>query len=342
VERIIGRIADRAHGVVTRKELRAAGVTDSEIRHRLGTGALLREHLGVFRVGHRAPSVEARYLAAVRACGEEAALSGRAAAYLYGLVSGPAPPPEVIARRKKRVAGVATGRASVIDSTICRGIPTTTVPATLVDLTKTLSAGALARACHEAGVRYGTTPAEVRAILDRRPNIRGARRLRRILDGDDPITISRLERRFLKLVRDADLPLPAMNKTAGGRRVDCRWPQQRLTVELDGYRYHRSRHAWERDRQREREARARGDEFRRYSWADVNDDADATADELRRLLATEVTDGRPATAKYRGAARAERPRPLPRTAAQGTPARRGRASARRGGRPGGTARPRPR
>jgi very-short-patch-repair endonuclease len=66
--------------------------------------------------------------------------------------------------------------------------------------------------------------------------------------------------------------------------VDCRWPEVRLTVELDGYRYHNSRHAWERDRQREREARARGDEFRRYTWADVYEEPAATVAELRRLL----------------------------------------------------------
>lgn len=126
----------------------------------------------------------------------------------------------------------------------------------------------------------------MREVLDRRCRSRGAGRLRRILDGDDPITISKLERAFVRLVRDAGLPPPETNKAAGGRRVDCRWPGARLTVELDGYRYHRSRHAWERDRRREREARARGDEFRRYSWADVHQEARATVAELRRLLPT--------------------------------------------------------
>jgi hypothetical protein len=56
-------------------------------------------------------------------------------------------------------------------------------------------------------------------------------------------------------------------------------------VELDGYRYHHTRHAWEQDRQREREARARGDEFRRYSWADVTEEPEAMLADLRSLLA---------------------------------------------------------
>ena len=69
-------------------------------RAALRTGALLREHPGVYRVGHRAPSVEARYLAAVWACGEGAVLSGRAAAHLWGLVKGRAPAPEVTAPQR--------------------------------------------------------------------------------------------------------------------------------------------------------------------------------------------------------------------------------------------------
>jgi very-short-patch-repair endonuclease len=71
---------------------------------------------------------------------------------------------------------------------------------------------------------------------------------------------------------------------AGGRRVDCRWPERTLTVELDGYRYHRSRHAWEQDRRREREARARGDDFRRFTYGDLLEDPRYLLAELRALL----------------------------------------------------------
>jgi very-short-patch-repair endonuclease len=98
------------------------------------------------------------------------------------------------------------------------------------------------------------------------------------------MTLSELERHFLALVRESGLELPETNRPAGGRRVDCRWPHRRLTVELDSYRYHNSRHAWERDRLREREARARGDEFRRYTRDDVFEEPQLMLAELRRLL----------------------------------------------------------
>jgi very-short-patch-repair endonuclease len=284
VERKLAALAARSHGVVTRTQLLAAGITRNEIEQRLATGALIRVHRGVFRVGHRAPSVEARYLAAVLACGDDAVLSGRAAAHLWGLIKGPAPPPEVTAPTKRRVNGVTTRRGRQVEATTHRAIPTTTVPRTLVDLASHLTLDALARACHEAGVQHRTTPKQVEAVLAKRPKTRGATKLRAILRGDAHVTLSKLERAFLQRLEEFGLPLPQTNQEASGRRVDCRWPDHRLTVELDSYRYHHSRHAWEQDRRREREARARGDDFRRYTYADVVEQPRQLLAELAALL----------------------------------------------------------
>jgi very-short-patch-repair endonuclease len=272
LEQILAELAGERHGVVTRRRLLAAGLSAGEIERRVRSGALLVEYRGVYRVGHRAPNREARYAAAVEACGERAVLSGRAAAHLHRLVRGPAPPPEVMAPTERRIEGITTCRRRRIDprdTTEVLGIPVTTVARTLVDLAAVLSVDALARACHEAGVLHRTTPAHVEAVLERRPASPEAARLRRILHGDVRVTLSTLERRFLALLDAEKLPLPETNRVVGDRRVDCHWPEQRLTVEVDGYRFHHTRYAWEQDRRREREARARGDEFRRYTYGDV-------------------------------------------------------------------------
>jgi very-short-patch-repair endonuclease len=287
VEQELGRIAVATHGVVTRAELLAAGVSPAGIERRVRKGTLLTVYRGVYRVGHRAPSLEAFYLAAVRACGEGACLSGRAAGHLLGLLKGAPPPPEVTAPTERRVVGIRTRRSRQIaslDTTSFRGIPVTTVPRTLVDLAAVLELDDLARACHEAGVLHRTTPAQVEAVLARRATSSGASKLREVIRGEVRVTLSKLERCFLARLRHARLPLPDTNRPAGGRRVDCRWPQHRLTVELDSYRFHHSRHAWEQDRRREREARARGDEFRRYTYGDVLEDPRLMLDELRALL----------------------------------------------------------
>jgi very-short-patch-repair endonuclease len=188
---------------------------------------------------------------------------------------------------QRRVPGVRVRRGPIepADRATHRGIPVTAVPRTLIDLAADLPLDDLARACHEAGVRYRTTPAQVAAALARRaPNTPGVGKLRQIFAGDARVTLSALERRFLELLRDNGLPLPQTNRPAGAHRVDCRWPERRLIAELDSYRFHHSRHAWEQDRRRERDARARGDEHRRYTWADVYEQPAQMLAELRGVL----------------------------------------------------------
>jgi hypothetical protein len=290
VDRRIAAIADRSHGVVTRRELLANHITERQIEVRLRRGSLLRVHRGVYRVGHRAASVEARYLAAVLACGDGSVLIARPAGYLLGLLGGSPPSPDVIALIERKVRGVRTHRVRAIDAadvTLCRGVPVTSIPRTLVDLAGVLTEPALARACHEAQIRARRLPERVEAVLGRLPTRRGAGKLREILHGAAPIALSRLEQRFLALLQKEGLPLPATNRPQDSYRVDCRWADHRLTVELDSYRYHHTRHAFERDRHREREAYARGDSFRRYTWRDVVEEPALMLRELRRLLGSD-------------------------------------------------------
>jgi hypothetical protein len=258
VEKKVGLIAGRAHGVVTRAELREAGVTKDEIEHRLETGSLIAVFRGVYRVGHCAPSAEARYAAAVKACGEGAVLSGLAAAWAWGLIRRRTPPPaEVTCPRSPA--------PSSISPHCCRS---TTSPKRS---TKPTSVTAHAQST--------STPSSRATRTSRAPTPSA-----RSQPGDLPTLLSELEKRFRALLEEHGLPLPRTNRERGAHYVDCRWPDHRLTVELDSYRFHRSRHAWEQDRARERAARARGDEFRRYTWRDVVEEPAPTVAELRVLL----------------------------------------------------------
>ena len=263
----IAALAARAHGTVTNREMRDAGITRDQTRTRIDRGSVLPVFRGVYRVGHKAASTEATYMAAVKACGKDATLSGRAAAHLLGLIRGNAPPPEVIAPTKKDINGIDTHRHRLHPSerTKHNRIPTTTPARTLVDLAASLDEPALSRAVHEAQVRFKVTPTQVERILSRHANAPGARTLRRIIHGDSGIKLSALETAFLELLKTRDLPLPQTNRKASGRYVDCRWPDQHLTVELDSYRFHNTRESWERDRRREREAYRRRDQLRRYT-----------------------------------------------------------------------------
>jgi hypothetical protein len=197
-------------------------------------------------------------MAAVLACGEGGFLTGRAAGFLLVLIRAQrAPDPEVIARTARQIDGIAVSRARKMDPrdvTTWKGIPVTTPARTLVDLAAVVSAEELSRAVHQADVLHGATPDDVETVLRRRPNAKGAAKLRKVLWGDADRILS--------------------------------WPKHKLTVELDSYRYHRSRHAWELDRKRERQAYARGDQFRRYTWGDVVEHPRPTLKELRAVLAS--------------------------------------------------------
>src|SRR2546423_91632 len=111
VEEILAAIAGRAHGIVTRREALRAGVSKTEIHRRVKKGLLITQYPGVYRVGHAAPSVEASFTAAVKACGEGAFLRGRAGGYLLGLVKRPPPRPEVWAPTERRIEGIEIRRA---------------------------------------------------------------------------------------------------------------------------------------------------------------------------------------------------------------------------------------
>ena len=89
------RIADRQHGRISRRQLLAAGVDRTRIERWLQDGRIRRMHTGVYAVGHAAPSLDARYMAAVLAGGDGAVLSHRAAAYKLALLRGTPPRPEV-------------------------------------------------------------------------------------------------------------------------------------------------------------------------------------------------------------------------------------------------------
>lgn len=278
--------ASRAHGVITRAEALAVGVSRHQVQRRLRDGSLLPLYPGVYRLGHRAPSTEAEYTAAVKACGKGAGISGLAGAYLLGMIRDKPRWPEVTAPTDRRIPGVVVHRArrTGLQLTHVRGVPVTSPAQIMVDIAGRLSGEELAAAGHEALVRYNCTPDRVMKALELRPNAPGAEKLRRVLNGEERVSLSALERRFLLVLRRERLLLPETNIKASGRFVDCRWPALSLTVELDSYRFHSSRQAWERDRRRERDARRRGDELLRYTYGDVFEDQREMLHELRPRL----------------------------------------------------------
>jgi very-short-patch-repair endonuclease len=131
---------------------------------------------------------------------------------------------------------------------------------TLLDIAADLPDRDLERAFDEGIATRKTTVAAVRAVLRDYPGRRGAPSLRALVSPDRPLTMTRSEReeQFLELVRKAGVPTPRVNASVGRFEVDFCWARQGVIVEIDGYPFHSSRAALERDHRRDAELQQMG------------------------------------------------------------------------------------
>lgn len=276
--------------MVTRAQLREAGLTDRAIDRRLESGRLQRVHRGVYLVGH-VVMPHAREMSAVLAVGPNAVLSHRSAAWLWQLLPYPPRPASVDVtvwgRNAGRKPGIRIHRAALGPETrTCQRIPTTTPARTLIDLAYQVSARELERAVAQAQTRGLTSRRDLLALLARHPGRRGTAALRALLNRGSAavLTRSEAEERFLTLVRKAQLPAPDVNVRLAGYEVDFLWREERLIVEVDGFAFHSSRAAFERDRLRDAELQVQGFRIIRVTWRQIVDYPEAMLVRITKAL----------------------------------------------------------
>jgi very-short-patch-repair endonuclease len=287
-------LATRQHGVVARAQLARLGLGRHFIARDLERGRLHRVHRGVYAVGHRALTRYGHWMAAVLACGEDAALSHRSAAALWGIRDTSRSETDVTASRERRRPGIQLriARLAPDETTTHHGIPVTTPARTLLDLAALLDEHRLARAAERAEALRLTSPTSLATLVARYPGRPGTPALRRLIELDRiqaTTSRSKLERRFLSLLEAESLPRPLVNEEIHLDETtkvepDFTWRGHRLIVELDGYETHATRAAFERDRARDRALHAQGWRVLRITWRQLDDDAQTIAAELRALL----------------------------------------------------------
>ncbi|MEA2412728.1 MAG: hypothetical protein QOC77_3289 [Thermoleophilaceae bacterium] len=177
-------------------------------------------------------------MAAVLACGEGSALSHESAAELWGIRRryGGAIEVSVPAGRNPRRGGIRVHRRRDPKTTRRLGIPVTTVPYTLIDLSRLLDGTQLERAVNEAVNRDLTDPDRLLAAVAHTPGP-----LRTMLERDTfTLTDSELEQLVLPIARAAGMPKPLTQVYVNGFRVDFYWPELGIVVEADSLRFHRT------------------------------------------------------------------------------------------------------
>src|SRR5688572_1612395 len=162
----VAQLAAAQWGVLSLDELGSCGLTRKEVMARVRNGHLHSLYRGVYAVGHAKLTLEAAFLAAVKACGPTAHLSHYSTAALYGLVRWDYRYPEVTVTAKRRHAGIRTHRTTTPDATHHKGIPITTPARTLIDLAGQLDYRTLRRTVREAQRHLVTIP-QILQTLDR-------------------------------------------------------------------------------------------------------------------------------------------------------------------------------
>ena len=296
----VGQVTRRSHGSPPASTVslhiansRHSASGGGAIRHGVTAERLHPFHVGVYAVGHTALSARGRLLGAVLACGRGALLSHRSAAAHLELLPSARSTVEVTTIRGR----TRSGRPGIVvhqvrhlhpaDRFLRDGIPVTSVARTLLDLAEVVPLRQLERAFEEAERLRVLDLGALEQLCARSRGRRGLRPLGSLLSVAQPsvsATRSELERRFLRLCREADLPTPSVNALVAGLEVDAVWWNQRLVVELDGHAFHGTRAAFERDRIRDAALQLAGYRVLRVTYRRLEAEPGVIIGTVRSLL----------------------------------------------------------
>ena len=291
-EERIAAVAAYQRGRIARRQLLAIGVSHASIVWLVRRGRLFPSLRCVFRVGHDTPielSAETEALLSVR---DGAALSHWSAAALWGLWT-PAPHEiDVVVTNwnAARNPGVKVHRSRSLegrDVRIRHDLPVVSPARALLDIAPEASDRQLELAFDRGIVERIMRPAEVADVLKRAGGHRGRRRIAALLDrqlGGSTMTRSEAEERMLALIRIAKLPEPRVNARLAGYELDFYWPDARFAVEVDGFRFHSSRGAFERDHRKDNDLRRIQIEVMRVTWREIENGSYALVSGVAQAL----------------------------------------------------------
>ncbi len=285
--RIHAAIAERAGqqlGLIRQADLDELGATRKQARTLTDCGLLVREGRGVYRHVGFERTYHQRVLIAAWVAGTGAAVSHLAAARLWSFdgigagaveVSVPLPRnPRLVVGRVHRVRDLAPA-----DVTTQGLIPLTNPARTLLDCAPRLlpcqMEEALDGACRRNQLDLSTLERTLEGL--RRSGRPGVARLAALLDRPERARDeeSWLESAFIRLLRDAGLPLPRLQVEVvsgpnGKRyRLDGTYDEHDLVVEVDGHATHATRRQRQADAERDARLVAAGRRVVRFTYEDI-------------------------------------------------------------------------
>ena len=190
-----------------------------------------RRYRGVYTLGHDAISREGEFLAAVFACGNDSLLGHFALAEFLRVRRERCSLIDVVVPGNRAAPrGISVHRTRMLhprDITTYKGIPITTVPRMLVDLSDTQHPLELANVIHEADFRGLFDLRAARAAIARANGRHHLKVLEQAIDYHLSGSVgfkSGNEKHYFRLLAEAKLPEPLVNVAFHGLEVDFRWP----------------------------------------------------------------------------------------------------------------------
>jgi hypothetical protein len=171
------------------------------------------------------------------------------------------------------------------ECTVHDGVPVTTPARTLLDLAATFPRRTVERALDQAEVLELFDLDALDRVVSAHPARPGTPLLASLLReyaAGEGLTRSELEDAFLALCDDHGVERPRVNAIVRGLEVDFHWPRRRLVVEVDGWAFHRTRRAFERDRERDAVLAAGGVRVLRFTHRQVTREPALVVAALRR------------------------------------------------------------
>ncbi len=257
----IARVGGGQKQLLTLGQLVGIGLSARAVRARVEASRLFRIHRGVFALHPPPYSPHQTLLAAIYACGARSAVSDLPAAWLLGMEESVPRLPHVSNPygNGRTIAGIVVHEREIVRRDVIDrfGIPCTTPARTILDCAASVGIEELEALLMAADSgRPGLDRPRLEQLVAAHRGRRGIANLRALISDDPKQTDSINERRMLRLCRRIGIPEPEtqyeVTATDGRRfRADFCWPELRLIVECDSWRWHGGKLKAESDRDRD-------------------------------------------------------------------------------------------
>lgn len=293
------RLAEQQHGLISREQALAHGMTSGQIGARLRRERWSRIARNVYRIPGSVPTWEQALLAAVWATGPGAAASRRAAGALWRIPGFAPGPLEVTQRRGPSARNPTSGLHDSIflpphQIEVVTTIPVTSPARTLFDLCGVVHPLRAERAVDNALAMDLVTVPELGLMLAEtgakgRPGTAFMRQLLSVRTCEYVPPASDLEALFHAVVERAGLPVPDRQKWVGGTRapvgrVDFIYRIARAVIEADSRRHHSSWLDVQADHRRDLLLTAAGWRIVRVNWHQLLAEPDLVVSAIRAAL----------------------------------------------------------